>query len=248
MIVSQSLQGVARGNVIAPAGKFYVVNATFTNYQAYVANNTTITFSAGASFDPNGPASNNNFTWRFTPSDTGWNITSTYKYLQSGQYIVNLTMREGGGNLSCRNMTIWVDDQFPVARIDRNRTGGGGADGMRLTEHERITIRFDGAQSTDPHNTNATLTYTWTSPGPITGNATQTNPTLYGMNVSFAWLEWNNSYKVTLSVRHSGFRDADSAKPNTGNLSRNINVQIDPLLHADLRIEAGTLKVTPADP
>jgi len=253
-------------------------------------------------------------------------------------------------------MTIWSDDQLPIARIHTNRTGGGSANGMKLKVDEGITIRFDGAQSTDlayldtpnkdgkildsgyawdfngdrvtdkvgrivdwtftkpglfkvnltvtdsvgwkganatmtaqvndtkapvpsfdildpskdwalitspieqrtialnasrttdDYNTNATLTYTWTIPGPITGNATQTNHTLYGMNVSFAWLEWNNSYKVTLSVRDSGFRDADPAKPNTGNLSRNINVQIDPLLHADLRIEAGTLKVTPADP
>src|SRR5438046_4509475 len=149
MLASPSLQDVARGNVIAPAGKFYVVNATFTNYQAYVANNTTITFSAGASFDPNGPASNNNFTWPFTQIPTAWNITSTYKYLQSGQYIVNLTMREGGGNLSYRNMTIWVDDQLPIARIHTNRTGGGSANGMKLKVDEGITIRFDGAQSTD---------------------------------------------------------------------------------------------------
>src|SRR5213596_1259810 len=357
MIVSQSLQGVARGNVIAPAGKFYVVNATFTNYQAYVANNTTITFSAGASFDPNGPASNNNFTWRFTPIATGWNITSTYKYLQSGQYIVNLTMREGGGNLSYRNMTIWSDDQLPIARIHTNRTGGGSANGMKLKVDEGITVRFDGAQSTDlayldtpnkdgkildsgyawdfngdrvtdkvgrivdwtftkpglfkvnltvtdsvgwkganatmtaqvndtkapvpafdildpskdwalitspieqrtialnasrttdDYNTNATLTYTWTIPGPITGNATGVaNHTMWGVNVSFAWQEWNNSYAVLLTVKDMGFRGNDPGKPNTGNLTRKINVQIDPLLHADLRIDAGTLKITPAEP
>src|SRR5438034_3994479 len=68
------------------------------------------------------------------------------------------------------------------------------------------------------------------------------------MNVSFAWLEWNNSYKVTLSVRDSGFRDADPAKPNTGKLSRNIIVQTDPLLPAHLRIAAATVKATHADP
>ena len=356
MVVSQSLQGVARAKVIAPAGKFNVVNATFTNYQAYVANNTTITFSAGDSFDPNGPASNNNFTWRFTPNATGWGLQPQYKYLQSGQYIVNLTMREGGGNLSFRNITIWADDQLPVARIHTNRTGAGSANGMKLKVDEGITVRFDGAlssdlayldnpnkdgkildsgyawdfngdrvtdktgrivdwtftkpglfkvnltvtdsvgwkganatitaqvndtkapvpafdildplkdwavitspieqrtialnasKSTDDYNTNATLNYTWTIPGPITGMSTQTNHTLWGSNVSFAWLEWNNSYKVTLSVRDSGFRDADPAKPNTGNFTRNVNVQIDPLLHADLRLEAGTLKVTPTDP
>src|SRR5438034_1189167 len=149
MVVSQSLQGVARGKVIAPAGKFNVVNATFTNYQAYVANNTTITFSAGDSFDPNGPATNNNFTWRFTPNATGWGLQPQYKYLQSGQYIVNLTIREGGGNLSFRNITIWADDQLPVARIHTNRTGGGSANGMKLKVDEGITVRFDGALSSD---------------------------------------------------------------------------------------------------
>jgi len=63
--------------------------------------------------------------------------------------------------------------------------------------------------------------------------------------VSFAWQEWNNSYAVLLSVRDTGF---GSGKPNTGNLTRKINVQIDPLFHADLRIDAGTLKITPAEP
>ena len=356
MIVSQSLQGVARAKVIAPAGKFFVVNATFTNYQAYVANNTTITFSAADSFDPNGPASNNNFTWRFTPNATGWGLTPQYKYLQSGPYTVNLTMLEGGANISFRDITIWVDDQLPVARIHTNRTGAGSANGRLLKVDEGIAIRFDGALSTDlaylnapnkdgrildsgyawdfdgdhktdktgrivdwpfpkpglftvnltvtdsvgwkganatmtaqvndtkapvpafdifdsskdwaattspteqrtvalngsrttdDHDPNTTLNYTWTIPGPITGMPTQTNHTLWGMNVTFAWLEWNNSYKVTLAVRDTGFRGNDPKKPNTGFLNRTVNVQVDPLLHADLKVDAGTLKVTPMDP
>src|SRR5437879_10507520 len=51
MTVSQSRNGTARAKVTAPAGKFYVQNSTFTNYQAYVANNTNLTFSAGDSTD-----------------------------------------------------------------------------------------------------------------------------------------------------------------------------------------------------
>src|SRR3989440_1593701 len=66
MTVSQSLNGTARAKVTAPTGKFYVQNANFTKYQAYVANNTNLTFSAGDSTDPNDHVTEANFTWRFT--------------------------------------------------------------------------------------------------------------------------------------------------------------------------------------
>jgi len=356
MTVSQSLNGTARARVTAPAGKFYVQNATFTNYQAFVANNTTLTFSAADSTDPNGPVTNatHNFTWRFTTGDTRHWMVTQYKYRQSGQYLVNLTVREPGGNLSYRNITLFVDDQLPIAKIRTNRTGSGSANGLTLKVDEGIVIRFDGALSTDlaypgtpgkildsgyawdfngdgatdrtgrvqnytfpkpglfkvnltvtdsvgwkganatlnaqvndtkapvpafdildpskdwtvitspieqrtivlnaskttdDYNKGADLDFTWTVPGPIVGLETGVaNHTFNGVNVSFAWQEWNNSYAVLLTVKDKGFRGNDPGKPNTGNLTRKINVQIDPLLHADLRIDAGTLKITPAEP
>src|SRR5207244_1553719 len=107
MTVSQSLNGTARGKVIAPAGKFYVQNATFTNYQAYVANNTNLTFSAGDSTDPNDHVTEANFTWRFTANlvDTRYGISPVYRYRQNGTYNVSLVMRETGGTVSFGNVT-----------------------------------------------------------------------------------------------------------------------------------------------
>src|SRR5438309_805084 len=353
MTVSQSRNGTARAKVTAPTGKFYVQNATFTNYQAYVANNTNLTFSAGDSTDPNDHVTEANFTWLFTPNpvDTRYGISPVYKYRQNGTYTVGLTFRETGGNLSFRNITIYVDDQTPVARIRTNRTGSGSVNGVTLQVDQGIEVRFDGglstdlayplkdgkildsgyvwdfngdgvtdrtgrvqnytfpkpglfkvnltvtdsvgwkginatmmaqvndtkapvpafdildpskgwavipspierrtialnaSKTTDDYDKIATLNFTWTVPGPIVGLPTGVaNHTFWGANVSFAWDEWNNSYSVLLSVRDTGF---GSGKPNTGNLTRKISVQIDPLLHADLRIDAGTLKMTPTDP
>src|SRR5205809_7821018 len=45
-----------------------------------------------------------------------------------------------------------------------------------------------------------------------------------------------------------GLRCNEPSKPNTRNLTPKINLQINPLLHAELRIDAGTLKITPAEP
>src|SRR5213594_3127359 len=63
MTVSKSLVGMARAKVVAPIGKFNVVNANFTNYQAYVAGNTSMTFSGEDTYDPNGHAADANYTW-----------------------------------------------------------------------------------------------------------------------------------------------------------------------------------------
>src|SRR5207253_3088076 len=151
MTVSQSRNGTARAKVTAPTGKFYVQNATFTNYQAYVANNTNLTFSAGDSTDPNDHVTEANFTWRFTmnPVDTRYGISPVYKYRQNGTYNASIVMRETGGNVSFRNVTLYVDDQLPVAKIRTNRTGSGNANGLTLKVDQGIVVRFDGALSTD---------------------------------------------------------------------------------------------------
>jgi len=352
MTVSQSLTGSARAKVVAPPGKFYVQNATFSNYQAYVANNTVLRFSANDSTDPNGHAADANYTWRFTPkpADVRYGIIPQFKYVLNGTYTVNLTMRKVGGNVSYRNITIIVDDQTPAARFRTNRTGPGNVNGQTLKVDQGTQVRLYGDLSTDLaypgkngvildpgyawdfsgekatgrtvdwtfrkagwiyvnltvtdsvgwKSTNATLktqvndttapvpqfeildpskdwavivspieqrtialnaskstddrdklsklNFTWTIPGPITGYQGIGNHTLWGVNVSFAWKEWNNSYAVLLTVRDTGFRGNDPPKPNFGNLTRKILVQIDVLLHANLRIDAGTMKVIPADP
>jgi PKD repeat protein len=352
MTLEKSLNGTARAKVAGPVGKFHVVNATFTNYTAYVAGNTTITFSAEDSTDPVGPIAEANFTWRFTPTDVGYEIETTFNYTVAGTYVVNLTVRETGGNLTYRDITIFVDDRLPTAQIRTNRTGATNANGTTLRVDEDILVRFDAGFSTDLayrgtpdkagvilsngyawdfdgdgitdastrvvnwtfdtpgqfivnltvtdsvgwKSVNATLTaivndttapepqfdildpsrewsitsslierktyafnasrttdnyneepdlnFTWTIPGPLIG-FTGANHTFYGANISFAWAEWNQSYAVRLSVRDTGFPAGNS---NTGNLTRNITVQVDTSFRPDLQIITGTLRVSPTDP
>ncbi|HKW42721.1 MAG TPA: PKD domain-containing protein [Thermoplasmata archaeon] len=355
MTISESKTGVARAKVTAPVGKFYVYNATFVGYQAYVANNTTLTFSAEDSVDPVGHIADANFTWRFTsnPGDVRYGMIPTFKYSSAGQFIVNLTVTQGSGNKTYRNITLWVDDQLPIGSIRTNKTGTGSANGRTLNVDEGTIVRFDGglstdnaytgkkgvildsgyawdfdgdritdatgrivnwtlrkpgtfkvnltvtdsvgwkganatmtvvvndtkapspafdildptkdwgtttslierrtyafnaSRTTDDHDKNTALNFTWIIPGPLIGTSGN-NHTFYGMNISFAWAEWNNTYKVVLSARDTGFRGGlTPPKPNTGNLTRNLTVQIDVLIHSDLRIDAGTTKVTPGDP
>src|SRR6266545_6054028 len=360
MTVAKSLSGTANAKVTGPVGKFYVVNATFDHYQAYVAGKTVLAFSANDTRDPNDHESKGNFTWRFTsnPGDVRYNIWTTFNYTQNGTFPVNLTYRDTGGNISYRDITVFVDDQLPIARFKTNRTVGDSATGATLKVDEGIPVKFDGGLSTDvaypgkngtildggyswdfngdriadatgrivthtfpkPGNftvnltvtdsvgwksANASMTaiindtkapvpafdildsskdwgtitnpmerktysfnasrttddhdkynysggaglnFTWRIPGPITVGGTLqlgNNHTLYGVNITFAWQEWNTSYTIRLSVNDTGF---GSGKKNTGYLNRSVQVQIDTALHADLKIDAGTMKLSPADP
>ena len=356
MKISQSVVGTARAKVVAQVGKFHVVNATFTNYQAYVAGNTSLTLSGEDSADPNGHITAANFTWRFTPpGTTTWGIRTNFTYTQAGQSTVNLTVREVSGNLTYREITLFVDDQVPTANIKTNKTGSNIANGLTLRVDEGTVVRFDGSASTDfaytgkvgvildsgyawdfngdrvtdatgrivswtlqkpgtftinltvtdsvgwksanatmtaivndtkgpvtafdildpekdwgvitspferktialnasrttdDYNNNSALTFTWTIPGPLVGSPGPTH-TFSGVNISFAWQEWNLSYNVKLAVHDTGF---PNGKWNWGNLSRNITVQIDNSLHADLFIaldpttHQSSMKISPADP
>src|SRR3989449_221850 len=356
MKISQSVVGTARAKVIAPIGKFHVVNANFTNYQAYVAGNTSLTLSGEDSTDPNGHITAANFTWRFTPpGTTTWGIRTNFTYMQAGQSIVNLTVKEVSGNLTYRNITLFVDDQLPNANIKTNKTGSNIADGLTLCVDEGTVVRFDGSASTDfaytgkvgvildsgyawdfngdrltdatghivswtlqkpgtftinltvtdsvgwksvnatmtaivndtkgpvpafdildpekdwgvitspferktialnasrttdNYNNISALTFTWTIPGPLVGSPGPTH-TFSGVNITFAWQDWNLSYNVKLAVHDTGF---PNGKWNWGNLSRNITVQIDNSLHADLFIaldpttHQSSMKVSPTDP
>ena len=356
MRISQSVVGTARAKVIAPVGKFHVVNATFTNYQAYVAGNTSLMLSAEDSTDPNGHITSANFTWKFAPpGTTTWGIRTNFTYTQAGQSIVNLTVKEVSGNLTYRDITLFVDDQLPIANIKTNKTGSNIANGLTLRVDEGTVVRFDGSASsdfaytgkvgvildsgyawdfngdrltdatgrivswtlqkpgtftinltvtdsvgwksvnatmtaivndtkgpvpafdildpdkdwgvitspferktialnasrtTDDYNNRSALTFTWTIPGPLVGSPGPTH-TFNGVNITFAWQDWNLSYNVKLAVHDTGF---PNGKWNWGNLSRNITVQIDNSLHADLFIaldpttHQSSMKVSPTDP
>jgi len=362
MIVEKSLSGTARAKVTGPVGKFHVVNATYQGYKAYVAANTSLNFSAQDSTDPVGDITKANFTWKMksnasiAPQDTRYGITPTFTYASPGEYVVNLTVVQAGGNETYRNITLWVDDQLPAARIRTNLTGTGSANNATLKINQGTTVKFDGALSTDlayagkngvildggyawdfngdritdatgrtinwtfnkpgtfdanltvtdgvgwkgvnatvhvqvndtqgptpafdvldPANSYAVvprtslvekktyafnaskttdnydklsaLSFTWTIPGPLIGY-TGTNRTFTGMNITFAWDQWNLSYAVKLSVKDTGF---GSDKPiairgNYGNLTLNLTVQVDSKIRPDTKIDAGSMKIDNTNP
>src|SRR3989442_3005340 len=126
MTVSKSLVGMARAKVVAPIGKFNVVNANFTNYQAYVAGNTSMTFSGEDTYDPNGHAADANYTWNFGPSGArGWGIRTNFTYTQAGLSTVEPTVAEAGGNRADRENPNFVDHRRPAPNHKENRRGSG---------------------------------------------------------------------------------------------------------------------------
>lgn len=165
MTVELSEAGTARGKIAGPAGKFHVINPAFDNYQALVANNTSLTFSGEDSTDPVGDITQANFTWRpyanaTEPSLSGvtfYGLTANFTYTRAGRFIVNLTVVQGGGNTTSRNMTLFVDDQFPIPKFRTNRTGSGPvANGTTVRTNQHARFRFDGGLSTDMAYVNAT--------------------------------------------------------------------------------------------
>ena len=154
MVIQQSLNGTARAKVLGPAGKSYVVNSTYQNYRAYVAENTNLTFSAAESTDPVGDITKANFTWRFesnvtTSSFLGYGIEPTFQYTSMGEFVVNLTVLQAGGNVTYRNILLWVDGTTPVADFKTNRTGSGSANGTTTTFDQGTIVKFDGVLSSD---------------------------------------------------------------------------------------------------
>ncbi len=158
MILEKSASGNARAVVSGPPGKFYVVNSTYENYQAFVANNTNITFSAAPTLNPpSNDSSRDNFTWRFLSNQTGlpnpannvrWGIQPMFLFPQAGAYVVNLTAVGSGGNISYRNITIWSAAGPPVGNFVTNLTGTGSAVGQMLKVNETTMVKFT-ATATD---------------------------------------------------------------------------------------------------
>src|SRR6266581_4263879 len=305
MKISQSVVGTARAKVIAPVGKFYVVNASFTNYQAYVAGNTSLTLSGEDSTDPNGHITAANFTWRFTPPGTttwgniangltlrvdegvvvrfdgsastdfaytgkvgvildsgyAWDFNGdrltdatgrivSWTLHKPGTFTINLTVTDSVGWKSANaTMTAIVNDtKGPVPAFDILDPDKDW--GVITSPFERKTIALNASRTTDNYNNISALTFTWTIPGPLVGSPGPTH-TFSGANITFAWQDWNLSYNVKLAVHDTGF---PNGKWNWGNLSRNITVQIDNSLHADLFIaldpttHQSSMKVSPTDP
>lgn len=206
MVLQQSLTGTARANLISPAGKFYVVNSTYQNYQAYVAENTGMNFSAQQSTDPVGDITKANFTWEFQANVNtaikGYGIVSTYKYPVTGQFTVNLTVVQAGGNVTYRDITVWVDGVPPTANFRTNLTGSSSAVGTTLRINESATVRFDGSLSSDTAYTNKSGVipnsgYAW-----VINNDNSSIPAATGrvVNWTFSTPGW---YNIELNVTDS---------------------------------------------
>ncbi|TLZ73670.1 MAG: PKD domain-containing protein [Methanobacteriota archaeon] len=215
-----------------------------------------IKFDGGPSTDvaypgKNGTILDGGYSWDFNGDHiadaTGRTVTHTFT--KPGNFTVNLTVTDSVGWKSANaSMTALVNDtKAPLPAFDILDSSKDW--GTITSPMERKTYSFNASRTTDDHDKynysgGTGLNVTWTIPGPIVG-MTGTNHTFYGINVTFAWQEWNSSYTVRLAVKDTGF---GSNKPNTGYLNRSVQVQIDVTLHADLKVEAGTLKLNPADP
>ncbi len=158
MVLQPALVGVARAKVVGPAGKYYVVNAAYQSYQAYVATSTNISFSAAESSNPpSNDSSRENFTWRFLgnvsvpnpPNNVRWGIQPTFDFLVAGPYIVNLTAVGSGGNVTYRNIDVLADGVAPVANFVTNRTGSGSAINTTLRINQGTIVKFDATLSSD---------------------------------------------------------------------------------------------------
>ncbi len=220
MTIERSEKGTARAKVAGPSGNFHVVNASFENYRAYVANNTTLTFSAEDTTDPVGDPLKANFTWRPYANVSGslgsvtvYGLRPTVTYNRSGEFLVNLTVVETGGNVTFRNITVFVDDRPPVARIRTNRTGAGPFTGT-LPINEDELVRIDGGLSTDLAFENRTeggtragvildAGYAWDFDGDGISDAT-------GRIVNWSFAE-PGTYTVNLTVTDSvGWKSANA--------------------------------------
>lgn len=153
LVVEKSASGTARAKVIGPSGKFFVLNSTFTNYEAMISSDADIQFSAEESTDPNGNIVDANFTWRFNNSDEPaymrWGMKPTFNYTIAGEYTVNLTLNEAGwSNTTYRNIVVRVDSASPQAKMITNKTSGD-VTGQTVRINEDVSIKFDGSQSSD---------------------------------------------------------------------------------------------------
>src|SRR5436309_1813306 len=231
MKISQSVVGTARAKVV----RFDGSASTDFAYTGKVG----VILDSGYAWDFNGD--------RVTDA-TGRIVSWTLQ--KPGTFTINLTVTDSVGWKSANaTMTAIVNDtKGPVTAFDILDPEKDW--GVITSPFERKTIALNASRTTDDYNNNSALTFTWTIPGPLVGSPGPTH-TFSGVNISFAWQEWNLSYNVKLAVHDTGF---PNGKWNWGNLSRNITVQIDNSLHADLFIaldpttHQSSMKVSPADP
>ncbi|MFQ5884406.1 MAG: PKD domain-containing protein [Thermoplasmata archaeon] len=130
MTVEKSKGGVAKVKITNPLDCgddqlcVYISNTIYDDYEAIVPADVEIHFTAEDSTDPNGGQISPyaNFSWDFGDSASlEWDIgiSPTHNYSDPGagpgNYTVNLTIVEPGGNISYREINVTVDARVPSA-------------------------------------------------------------------------------------------------------------------------------------
>lgn len=163
MRVQKSEGGIARAEVVDPKESpenelyFWVIDGDWDNYSVIVPADVPINFSAESSTDPNSDHPEQkvspyyDFLWDFgdKSGDMGYNITPTHTYSDPGagpgNYTVNLTIVEPGGNTTYRKINVTVDARAPtvLAEFDGRDTR---VEGSQLHLDEDIMLRINATR------------------------------------------------------------------------------------------------------
>jgi PKD repeat protein len=172
------------GQVSAP----YVLSLTVLDITAPTADaglDRTVDMGAVVQFNGTGSSDNVgivNYTWNFTDGAdvTLYGIGPTYQFDNAGEFVVTLTVADGGGSTATDTMTVTViDTEAPVANAGADQTVDMGA-----------TVTLNASLSSDNVGI-ADYVWTFTYDG--------TEETLTGMVQSYAF-ELPGVYTVTLNV------------------------------------------------
>jgi YD repeat-containing protein len=193
-----------------PAGKNRAPNGGFTISQNPAKTNTSITFDASASHDPDGTIAK--YEWDLDgngsyETNTGTKATVTHSYSAEGEYTVGLRVTDNGGATGTAVRTLTIINNLPP-------TASFTATPSVVVKGEPIS--FSGAGSSDPDGTIAK--YEWD----FDGNGTyETNG---GSNpvISHSY-STPGTYTVGLRVTDNGGKTATTTRPvsvNSGEVSK----------------------------
>jgi PKD repeat protein len=228
-----------------PAGSNRAPNGGFTISQNPAKTNTTLTFDASASHDPDGTIAK--YEWDFDGNGTfetnsGSKATATHSYSAEGEYTVRLRVTDNGGatDTAVRTLTI-INNLPPTASFTTAPTV--------VTKGEPIS--FDGSSSKDPDGTiskyewdfdgngtfetnggsNPAISHTYATPGTyvvglrVTDNGGKTATTTRSVSVGSGEIsKYTDSVLATAGLAHywrmgetsgSSFADSKGSSPAT---------------------------------
>jgi PKD repeat protein len=193
-----------------PAGSNRAPNGGFTISQSPAKTNTSITFDASVSSDPDGTIAK--YEWDFDGNGTfetnaGSKATATHSYSAEGEYTVRLRVTDNGGATDTAVRTLTIINNLPP-------TASFTATPSVVVKGEPIS--FSGAASSDPDGTIAK--YEWDFDGNGTYETSGgSNPVISHSYATPA------TYTVGLRVTDNGGKTATTTRPvsvNSGEVSK----------------------------